>query len=143
MDTEGDNYTPLDITEKFEPTQETFHAVVTLEGAPSNIKLGSMWYLVQASGYVPNFKIDENILDIAEGGSRNVDFTLSTTQDTWPSGTYCVEIYAEGNSGIVPQLYGRRKCHAVQCRFKCAETGRPRGKCRPRHVCPYQPNFDL
>lgn len=97
QDAQGENFTPVDITDVFDATQEMFHAIVTLKDAPRNLQLGSKWYLVQAAGYAPNTKIDENELSAAQGGSRNVDFTLKTTQATWPPGTYCVEIYADGN----------------------------------------------
>lgn len=97
QDAQGDNYDPVDITDEFLPTQETFHVIITLENAPTNLELGSTWYLVQAEGYTPNSQVDKNDLKVVEGGSRNVDFTLSTVQNTWPPGTYCVEIYAEGN----------------------------------------------
>ena len=99
-DVQGDNFTPVNISETFAPTQATFHAVVTLTNAPQNLKLGSKWYLVEAAGYTPNSKIDENELPVQQSGSRNVDFTLKTSQDTWPVGTYCVEIYADGNLAL-------------------------------------------
>lgn len=91
-DTQGANFEPVDITDSYTPTQQTFHAVVTLQNAPKNLQLGSTWYLVQAAGYKPQ-KIDANTLEVADGGSRNVDFTLKGTQPEWPAGDYCVEIY--------------------------------------------------
>lgn len=99
-DTQGVNFTPVDVTDEFEPTQRAFHAIVTLENAPADIQMGSRWYLVQATGYTPNTKIDDNVLNVPEGGSRNVAFNLSATQSTWPPGDYCVEIYAEGNLAL-------------------------------------------
>jgi hypothetical protein len=99
-DARGNNYTPVDITEVFEPTQATFHAVVSIQNAPPNLKLGSTWYLVQADGYKSNTKIDENELSVADGGTRNVDFTLKTSQDHWPPGVYCVEIYAQDSLAL-------------------------------------------
>ncbi len=99
-DTQGENFEPVDVTDAFEPTQATFHAIVTLQDAPKNLQLGSKWYLVQAEGYKPNTKIDENTLSVDQGGSRNVDFTLKAAQDRWPAGTYCVEIYADGNLAL-------------------------------------------
>lgn len=99
-DAKGENFTPVDVTETFEPSQATFHAIVTLKGAPANLQLGTKWYLVQASGYTPNNKIDEKMVTVEQGGSRNVDFTLKSAQATWPPGTYCVEIYADGNLAL-------------------------------------------
>lgn len=99
-DVQGDNFTPVDIIDSYDPTQGTFHAVVTLTDAPKGLKLRSTWYLVQSTGYKPNSKIDEKELSVDDGGSRNVDFTLKATSDKWPSGTYCVEIYAEGNLAL-------------------------------------------
>lgn len=94
-DTQGANFEPVDVTEAYEPNQATLHAVVTLKNAPKNLQLGSVWYLMQASGYKPQ-KIEGNNLEVAAGGSRNVDFTLKGTQSAWPVGSYCVEIYANG-----------------------------------------------
>lgn len=94
-DTQGANFEPVDVTETYEPNQATFHAVVTLKDAPKNLQLGSVWYLMQASGYKPQ-KIEGNNLEVAAGGSRNVDFTLKGTQAAWPVGSYCLEIYANG-----------------------------------------------
>jgi hypothetical protein len=99
-DTQGANFTPVEITDAYEPAQATFHAVVTLQDAPQNLKLGATWYLVRAAGYQSNSKIDEKTLNVEQGGSRNVDFTLKTTQATWPPGTYCVEIYADGELAL-------------------------------------------
>ncbi len=98
--TQGDAFTPVDEVEEYEPTQQTFHAVAKLANAPANAKLRVVWYLVQAEGYKPNSKIDENELSVADGGTRNVDFTLKSTSDKWPEGSYCVEIYAEGNLAL-------------------------------------------
>lgn len=102
--TEGDNFTPVDVTDVYEPTQSTFHAIATLKDAPQNLKMRAVWYLVQAKGYNPNTKIDENDLNVEQGGTRNLDFTLETTQKTWPPGEYCVEIYAEGNLALSKQF---------------------------------------
>lgn len=98
-DTQGANFEPIDVTEAYDPAQATFHAVVTLKDAPKNLQLGSKWHLVEASGYKPQ-QIDANTLDIADGGSRNVDFTLKGTQTAWPVGSYCVEIYANGELAV-------------------------------------------
>lgn len=98
--TQGENFTPVDVTEEFEPSQEQFHAVAALEDAPSNTTLRAAWYLVQAAGYAPDTKIDENELSIEASGTRNVVFTLSPAQDAWPPGDYCVEIYVEGTLAL-------------------------------------------
>lgn len=45
-DTQGTNFEPQDVTDKYEPSQATFHAVVTLKDAPKNLQLGSTWHLV-------------------------------------------------------------------------------------------------
>ncbi|MCG3139332.1 MAG: hypothetical protein HDKAJFGB_00200 [Anaerolineae bacterium] len=92
-DAQGANYEPVGITEAFEPSQATLHAIVTLVNAPKNLQLGATWHLIQASGYKPQ-KIDATTIEVADGGSRNVDFTLKGTQSAWPVGSYCVEIYA-------------------------------------------------
>jgi hypothetical protein len=99
-ETEGENFTPVGVTDRFTPEQSTFHAVVTLENAPANTSLRAVWYLLRAEGYTPNTKIDETELTVAAGGSRNVEFTLENTQDVWPPGSYCIEVYAEGDLAL-------------------------------------------
>lgn len=90
-------FAPVDVVEEFEPTQKALHAVVTLENAPQDLALGAQWYVLQAEGIIPNSKLDDTQLRIPASPERNVDFSISTPEVTWPSGTYCVEIYAEGN----------------------------------------------
>lgn len=92
-DTRGANFTPVDEVESYPSNQATFHAVASLVNAPPNAKMRAVWYLVNAPGYTPNFKITETELDIDTGGTRNVDFTLKPEADSWPPGTYCVEVY--------------------------------------------------
>lgn len=99
-DTQGDTFTPVDSVTEFEPTQGTFHAVVVLDGAPKNLKLAAAWYLVRGEGYKPGTQIDQKELVVDTGGTRNVDFTLRTTQDRWPPGDYCVEVRAEGSLAL-------------------------------------------
>ena len=100
---QGENFEPVDITDAFDPAQNTFHTIVTLQDAPKNLELGSTWYLMQAQGYKQQ-KIDTNTLKVPDGGSRNVDFTLKGTQPAWPVGTYCVEIYAGGKLAASKQF---------------------------------------
>lgn len=95
-DTRGANFEPIDIVESFEPNQATFHAIVTLKDAPKNLQLGSSWYLMEASGYKPQ-TINSTTLDVADGGSRNIDFTLKAVEPLWPVGSYCISIFANGN----------------------------------------------
>jgi outer membrane usher protein FimD/PapC len=71
-----------------------------LQDAPANLVLGAKWYLIDATGFTPNTKIDENDLTVAGGGTRNVDFTLQNSGNLWPPGTYCVEIYADGTHAL-------------------------------------------
>lgn len=91
------DYAPVDVVQEFEPTQKALHAVVTLENAPQGLALGAQWYVIQARGVIPNSKLDNTQVRIPASPRRYVDFSISTPEDTWPSGTYCVEIYAEGN----------------------------------------------
>jgi hypothetical protein len=98
-ETQGANFEPVEIVEAYDPSQATFHAVVTLKNAPKNLQLGSAWHLMQASGYKPQ-TIDQNTLDIPDGGSRNVDFTLKAVEPLWPVGSYCVSIFANGKLAV-------------------------------------------
>ncbi|MBI4671373.1 MAG: hypothetical protein HY741_06850 [Chloroflexi bacterium] len=91
--TQGANYTPVDEVESYASDQATFHAVVALENAPPDAKLRAAWYLVNAAGYTPNSKITETALSINTIGTRNIDFTLKPDANSWPPGTYCVQVY--------------------------------------------------
>lgn len=95
-DTQGSDFAPVDEVASYPSSQATFHAVASLVNAPQNAKMRAVWYLVNAPGYTPNFKITETELDIGAGGTRNVDFTLKPDADSWPPGAYCVEVYVNG-----------------------------------------------
>lgn len=93
---QGDNYDPVDVSDTFEPSQKTLHAIVSLQAAPADAEVRAEWYLIEATGYAPNSKIDESGLSIKQGGTRNLDFTLENTQGAWPPGTYQVKIFSNG-----------------------------------------------
>lgn len=95
-DVQGAQFTPVGVTDTFSFDQETLHAVAVLEQAPANMTLRAVWYLVKADGYTPNHKIEAKEVAVPDGGTRNLDFSLKATTGTWPTGTYCVEIYAGG-----------------------------------------------
>jgi hypothetical protein len=79
----------VDVTQTFAPTDNPFHAVVTLGNAPDDTTLKAVWTVVDAGeGEYQNQVIDET--EIQTGGVA--DFTL-TNEQAWPSGTYKVDIY--------------------------------------------------
>ncbi len=100
--TDGDNFTPVDLTDEFEPSQ-IINAVVSLQDAPGGLNLDAKWYLLQAEGYTPNALLDQTTVENA-AGTRNVRFTLQTVGDPFPPGAYCVEIYAAGNLALSKQF---------------------------------------
>ncbi|MGE5138489.1 MAG: J domain-containing protein [Rudaea sp.] len=88
--TEGENFTPIDVTDTFAP-DSTLHAVVTLTDAPSTA-FRSVWYFEDPSDpTASNRKLGE--FELTSEGSRNLDFTLKPKTE-WNEGTYRVEIYA-------------------------------------------------
>lgn len=101
---QGQNYTPVGVSDELASDQATLHAIATLENAPSNTALRSVWYLLNATGYTPNTRIDDHEVNVTQGGSRNIDFTLTSDTGTWPPGAYCVELYADGNLALSRQF---------------------------------------
>lgn len=90
--TEGDNFDPVGVTETYAPDQGDFHAVVSISNAPSDTKLKVVWTAIDVGDAAePNTKIEET--EVMVDGSRNIDFTLTPNQETWPAGTYKVDIY--------------------------------------------------
>jgi hypothetical protein len=87
--TVGDAKDPVDPTNVYGPG-DIFHAVVQLANAPENTNFKASWYVNDVGPDIAcNSVIDTT--DIATGGTRNLDFTL-TPDSKWPAGTYRVEI---------------------------------------------------
>ncbi len=93
------NLEPIQVTDSYDPTQKKFHAVVKIENAPTSTRLKAAWYVVDASGYQGNSELDES--EQVTGGTRNIDFTLSPTSEVWPTGSYCVQLFANGQLAYV------------------------------------------
>lgn len=94
--TDGQNYTPVGITDTFPTSQQTLNAVATLENAPAGTRVRAVWYLLHADGYKSNQQLEQTELDVPTGGSRNVAFMLRPASGKFPPGTYCVELYLDG-----------------------------------------------
>jgi hypothetical protein len=84
----GDTLTPVDITDTFLSDQNIFHTVVTLDNAPANTKVKTVW--INASG--------KNLgeYELTAGGTRNLDFTFKPNGGTLPTGDYGVDLYVNG-----------------------------------------------
>lgn len=87
--TTGDNKDPANPTNVFAPNA-TFHAVVTIKGAPTDTNVAVDWYANDLGGTHCNEEIDS--ADIDTDGSRNIDFILPPPSSGWPIGTYRAEI---------------------------------------------------
>ena len=91
--TQGENKDPLNPTSTFGPKAE-FHAVVAIEEAPANTTLKAVWFASDTKGAVKcDTKIDE--YELTSEGTRNIDFSLAPNE-SWPAGTYRVEISVNG-----------------------------------------------
>jgi hypothetical protein len=88
--TSAEDRTPVNPTTVYGPTA-TFHAVVSLIEAPANTVLRAVWYAGDTANVAQcNTQIDS--FELTTGGPRNIDFSL-TPKETWPPGTYRVEIF--------------------------------------------------
>ena len=84
---------PVNPTTVFKPTA-VFHAVVRSQSAPANTKFKASWYVVDVgNAAAPNSLLTET--ELATDGSRYIDFSISPPE-TWPIGTYRVEISVNG-----------------------------------------------
>ncbi|HEX7556993.1 MAG TPA: hypothetical protein VF338_10250 [Leptolinea sp.] len=92
-DTTGSNYEPVNPTTEF-GQDATVHAVVTVKNAPDRTNFVAKWFATDVgSAAEPNHLMDQT--DTKQGGSGNLDFTLSP-KSRFAVGTYRVEIYVNG-----------------------------------------------
>lgn len=90
LNTEGDDINPVDPSTEFGPNA-TIHAVVAVKKAPADTKFSAKWLTTDVGDVdVPNKLIDGT--ETIEGGSGNLDFSLSPTT-SFPEGNYRLEIY--------------------------------------------------
>jgi hypothetical protein len=90
LNTEGENFDPVDPSSEFGPNA-TIHAVVEVEKAPADTKFSAKWFTTDVGDVdAPNKLIDET--ETTAEGSGNLDFSLSPTT-FFPKGNYRVELY--------------------------------------------------
>ncbi len=90
---EGDEQTPVDVSDTFAPP-DTVHAVVSIVDAPLGTKFKATWKVVDIGDTTScNTVITE--YDIETDGTRNIDFSLIPNTDL-PVGSYKVEISVNG-----------------------------------------------
>ncbi len=92
-DVQGDNFEPVDPTSTFAVDQPVIHLVVTVNNAPSDTKVKSVWTAVDVGNAAPaNTKIDEAEVTLDSAGTAH--FTLSLpASGAWPTGKYKVDVY--------------------------------------------------
>lgn len=94
LDAQGDTKEPINPTTVF-PPNAIFHAVVRIQTAPANTKVGIVWYATDVGNAVPcNTRIGEPY-ELTADGTRNIDFTMKPAT-VWPPGAYRVEILVNG-----------------------------------------------
>ncbi|MEW5721197.1 MAG: hypothetical protein AB1817_21405, partial [Chloroflexota bacterium] len=94
LDATGDTKEPVNPTAQF-PASAIFHAIVRLQNAPANTKIGIVWYATDVgNGTTCNIRLGDPY-ELAADGTRNIDFTLKP-KTTWPAGMYRVEILVNG-----------------------------------------------
>jgi len=89
----ADTKAPVNPTSEFPPSA-TFHAIVATQDAPAGTLFRVAWYVTDIGTVAaPNTLIDQT--ELAANGTRNIDFTLTPTNN-WPPGKYRVEIFVNG-----------------------------------------------
>jgi hypothetical protein len=87
--TSGADKQPVNQTSVFAP-DSVIHAVVAIAGAPASTKFTAKWYATDVGdAAAPDTLIIS--ADVTTDGTRNVDFTLTPTNN-WPVGQYRVEV---------------------------------------------------
>lgn len=74
---------------------DTIYAVMDLKSAPSDTKVEATWYIVEAEGFEPSTKINDEPVAV-ETGTGSVWFSLDTRVVGVTAGKYKVEISLNG-----------------------------------------------
>jgi hypothetical protein len=86
MATDEDGKHPAEV---FSPN-DTFYCVGYLKNAPEDTKVTAVWLAADVEGVKPDTKIKQIS---AEGGTGLFRFNLTSTNGSWPTGKYGVELY--------------------------------------------------
>ncbi|MCW5875235.1 MAG: hypothetical protein KIS88_11385 [Anaerolineales bacterium] len=73
---------------------DVFYAIVDLANAPDSTEVRAVWTAINVVGEQPNTLIDQVSI---QSSDAVLTFDLSNTNMLWPSGTYKVELYLNGN----------------------------------------------
>jgi len=103
-----DNYEPINTTETFSTNADSFHLTGEMNNVPSNTKVSSKWYYLDASGDEwDGTLIIENEEKLMGEAELNIDqsqrvhfFYTRNTDYEWPEGDYEVKIYIEGKGNV-------------------------------------------
>ena len=79
-------------TTEFAQDELTFYLLVELANAPDDTSLKAVWTAVDTESTEPNFLIDESELTSSDG---TITFNLTNDQ-LWPTGSYKVDLYLNG-----------------------------------------------
>ncbi len=93
-DVQSDTYDPIGVADTFPASQSVFHCVVTIENAPENTTVKSIWSVVNVEGVEKGFVMGET--EVNASGSRNIDFSFSPNNGTLPPGDYQVQLLVNG-----------------------------------------------
>ncbi len=88
-DVQGDNFTPVGVTDSFPANQSVFHAIVTVDNAPAGTAVKAVW-LTAAGSSMGQYELQTQ-------GSRNLDFTFKPNGGSLPAGQYQVQILLNGS----------------------------------------------
>lgn len=73
--------------------EDVFYAIVDLANAPDSTEVRAVWTAVNVTGESPNTLIDEVSI---QSGDAVLTFDLANTGMLWPSGSYKVDLYLNG-----------------------------------------------
>lgn len=94
-DVTGDDFTAVNVTERFATDTAVIHGVARVEGALANSVLKGVWISIDAIS-VPNYEIDSAEVKVPRNGPASGHFSLSRPNNGWPAGHYRLDVYVDG-----------------------------------------------
>lgn len=79
-------------------TSDTIYVVADLSNGAKGNTVSSKWFVDNVPGYDPNYLIDQADVNVDQDNfNGNIYFYFEPPSGGWPTGTYKVEVYFNGN----------------------------------------------
>lgn len=96
----GDDFVPVNITDKFSTDAPIIHGVVEVGELKTKAIIKGAWVSIDAIN-VPDYEIDSYELSMEPAGHSTAHFSLSRPDNGWPPGNYRLEVYLNDNLSAI------------------------------------------